>query len=336
MVSITRTTHSATVRDGMRPVNLRADLAPLADLIELVFADSMDSSGRAALREMRYMSRVGFGLGLLSRMNGGAFGINLGYVWIADNRLVGNVSVYAANFPAEVGSTWIIANVGVHPQYQRRGIARQLMRASMDMIRQRKGTAAILQVDADNFPARNLYHSLGFIDERTWITWQRYSSMRLPPAVIHPDVYIRHRRRTEWQAEMRLAARIRPQAHGGLGWLRPLHASQFRKSLWGILSDWISLQGTERLVAASKTDDHLLGSLWIENAFASKTRLTLLVDPAGQGIYDELLLQNAIRRLGRSTLVIETPADEQATASVLKRNHFVPQREVVHMRWDAW
>lgn len=43
----------------IRPVNLRTDLPTLADLIELVFAPTMDESGRAAIREMRYMSRMG-------------------------------------------------------------------------------------------------------------------------------------------------------------------------------------------------------------------------------------------------------------------------------------
>lgn len=336
MVSITRYTNPASVQNGIRPINLRTDLAPLADLIELVFADSMDSNGRAALREMRYMSKMGFGLGLLSRMNDLALGVSLGYVWIADGQLVGNVSIYPANYPSDLGSTWIVANVGVHPTYQRRGIARQLMRASMDLIRQRGGKAAILQVDTENHAARELYRTLGFVEERAFTNWQRYSSMRLPPAERSSEIYIRHRRRTEWKAEMELAKHIRPQIRGGLGWLRPVHPSQFRKSLWSKLAAWISLQGTERLVIASREDNHILASLWIENAFASKTRLMLLVEPVVQGVYDSVLLQTAVRRFGRSTLVIEHPSDEEATAMVLRQYNFLPQRDVIHMRWDVW
>jgi hypothetical protein len=51
--------------NGLRPINLRTDLAPLADLIEIVFASSMDASGKSAIREMRYLSKIGAGLGFL-------------------------------------------------------------------------------------------------------------------------------------------------------------------------------------------------------------------------------------------------------------------------------
>jgi len=152
----------ATTTDGLRPINLRTDLGSLADLIELAFADSMDGGGRAAVREMRYLSKMGVGLSILSSMNDLVQGISMGFVWVAGGRLVGNVSVYPANWPAELGKTWIIANVAVHPDYQRQGIATQLMQASMDMIREQGGKLAILQVDMDNYTARRLYTRLGF------------------------------------------------------------------------------------------------------------------------------------------------------------------------------
>lgn len=323
-----------TITDGMRPVNLRTDLAPLADLIELVFADSMDSSGRAALREMRYLSRMGPGLNVIARMNELAVGVSMGYVWVVDGSLIGNVSVYPANWPSDMGSAWIIANVGVHPDYQRRGIARQLMLASMEMIRGRKGAAAILQVDADNEAARRLYRSLGFVEERSWTTWLRRSSLRVPPADDH-DLYIRHRRRSEWKAEYALAERIRPQRFGGLGWLRPLHRQFFRRPVVKTMSDFFNLRGMERLVVAPREGEPLRASLWVETAFGSKTNLTLLVDPEVQGVYDAVLLNNITRRVGRTPLSIEHPSDEIGVGNLLAHYGFTRQRTVIHMRWDV-
>jgi hypothetical protein len=64
--------------DGLRSVNLRTDLGELADLIELVFADSMDENGRAAIREMRYLSHLGAGLALVGRLNEMMLGISMG------------------------------------------------------------------------------------------------------------------------------------------------------------------------------------------------------------------------------------------------------------------
>ncbi len=77
-------------RDGLRRINLSTDLAQLADLIELVFAHNMDSSGRAVIDEMRLMSRLGVGAELLAGLNGLAYGIRSGYVWMVDGKLVGN------------------------------------------------------------------------------------------------------------------------------------------------------------------------------------------------------------------------------------------------------
>jgi ribosomal protein S18 acetylase RimI-like enzyme len=329
--------NTQTGADGLRPVNLRTDLAPLADLIELVFADSMDSSGAAAVREMRQLSRMGVGLGLLPGLNDLLQGISLGFVWVADNRLVGNVSVYPARWPGDHYRTWIIANVGVHPDYQRRGIATRLMQASMEMIRQRGGARAVLQVDADNDGARRIYERLGFITERTWTTWRRSSAARIPPPLNEQAVFLSRRRRGEWQSEYDLARRLRPAERGGLGWQRPLHISFFHKPLWQQLGDLFNMRGMERIVIRSADESRILAALWIENGFlVSSTQLTLLVDPAYQGIYDEVLINHATRRYDtRSALVIEHPSDETITADVLRRYYFRPQREVVHMRWDV-
>lgn len=279
MVSVHMAQDSASSGNGLRPINLRTDLAQLADLMEIVFEDTMDSSGRSAIREMRYLSKMGAGLGLLSNFNALALGVRLGFVWVEDGRLVGNVSVYPTSWPISLGSAWIIANVGVHPDYQRRGIARRLMLASMEMIRAMKGDQVILQVDYDNMPARNLYTSLNFIDERAWTTWRRSTSMYIPEALTTEKLLISHRGGREWGKEYALAQRLRPQARGGLGWLRPLHPSLFRKSLFQRLTDWITLQSIERLVIHAEDKQRILASLWIESGFASPhTQLTLLVD----------------------------------------------------------
>lgn len=341
MVSLSRPKPAAAVVEGMRPINLRTDLAQLADLIEIVFADSMDSNGRATLREMRYLSKLGVGLPLLSRLNELALDVSMGYVWVDNDRLVGNVSVYPTNWPADLGSAWIIANVGVHPDYQRRGIARQLMRASMEMIRQRssktyRNSVAILQVDIDNHPARHLYRTLGFVEERAWTTWRRSSAARRPESPPQPArVFITRRRRSQWGDEFALAQRLRPHDLGGLGWLKPLHRTQFRKSLWGNLIDALNLRTTERLIIQSEADDSIAASLWIENMLGGRATLSMMVDPAYQGVYDDLLLGTVVRRLGHMPMSIEHPEDETTSSRILEKYHFTRQRTVMHMRWDV-
>jgi ribosomal protein S18 acetylase RimI-like enzyme len=333
LTSIPAQQNSATRGDGLRPVNLGTDLAQLADLMELVFASSMDQGGRAAVNEMRTLSHLG--MGLLAGMNDLTVGINMGYVWIDQGKLVGNVSVYPARKSKQ--KAWIIANVGVHPDYRRRGIARDLLRASMDMIYLRGGQRAVLQVDADNDGARRLYADLGFVQERSWTTWRRSSTVR-PPPMTEYSVHIAHRRPGEWQAEFDLAQRLRPDSRGGLGWQRPLDSQVVRYSLGQRLNDWFNLRSVERLLIRSDDANQILAALWIERAFLSSSiQLTLLVDPAYQGIYDEVLINSVARRFANrgQSLVIEHPSDETVTSDLLRSYSFRQQREVIHMRWDV-
>lgn len=326
----------SAVLDGLRPVNLRTDLGPLADLLEIAFASSMDGGGRSAIREMRSLSRMSVGLNVLQNISEVAQGMSLGYVWVQDSRLIGNVSVYPASAPGDLAKAWIIANVAVHPDYRRQGIALRLMQASLEMIRQQGGTKAILQVDADNDGAQRLYRRLGFVEERIWITWRRSpGATRLPPLPAAP--YITRRRGDEWRAEYQLAEGVYPVELGGLGWLRPLHTSLFRRPLGRLVADWLNLRGIERLIIRAEDRSHLLAALWVETGFMSgSAQLTLIVHPDYEGLYDEALLNTAVRRFGASlALNLEHPADRIATRSTLRRYGFSPRREVVHMRWDV-
>ncbi|MBI5668692.1 MAG: GNAT family N-acetyltransferase [Chloroflexi bacterium] len=335
MTSVPLSEESAT-SDGLRPVNLRTDLAALADLLEVAFASTMDSSGRGAIREMRTLSRMGAGLSVLQNISDLAQGMSLGYVWVQQGRLVGNVSVYPANAPADLAKAWIIANVAVHPDYQRRGIARRLMQASLDLVQRQSGSKAILQVDADNFTAQRLYERLGFIHERAWTTWRRPITAIRPPILLDSP-YITHRTGSEWLAEYHLAQQIYPVERGGLGWLRPLYPGQFRRSLLSRMKDWVNFRSLERLIVRSDDQRRILASMWVENGLMSgSATLTMIVDPQYEGLYDEALLNTVVRRFGTAqALTIEFPTDLTTTVAVLRRYGFSPRREVIHMRWDV-
>jgi ribosomal protein S18 acetylase RimI-like enzyme len=340
VVSIGVTPSQGSAFSGMRPINLATDLAQLADLIEIAFADSMDSGGRAALREMRLMSRVGAGLTVVSRLNEMALGVNMGYVWIENGKLVGNVSIYPANWPRELGSAWIIANVAVHPDYRRQGIARQLMNASLEMLQLRGGKIAILQVDADNDRAQALYSRLGFRPERNWTTWRRTAGTRSPLPVDlrgqeSDNVTISNRQAGEWRTEYALARSVRPAERGGIGWLRPLHPSLFRRGFTRWINDLLNLKSIERLVVRQPETRQLLASLWIERGLGSTTQLTLLNPPDLSQVYLEALLSSAIRRFEHRAISIEHPEDDTVVLNLLQRYRFHRQRSIMHMRWDA-
>ena len=321
--------------DGVRPVNLRSDLRPLADLIELVFADAMDDYGRSAVREMRFLSHLGYGLKLIATMNELALGLSLGFVYVMDGQLVGNVSVYPANYPRDLGETCILANVGVHPDYQRRGIGRELMDAGLAMIRQRGASRIILQVNCDNIPAQRLYDRHGFIFERAWRVWRR-TGFFSPPVSGKREFHITRARPGEWPAEYALARAARPNSLGGLGWLKPAHKSAFYAAPWSRLLNLLSLKSVERLVIRDDGGERILASCWLEREAgfgAIRARLYAAPDLDPQP-YAEALLGNVLSRYDRASIVVEHPRDDGAMNDLLKFHQFKIRRELWHMRLD--
>ncbi|MFN8379360.1 MAG: GNAT family N-acetyltransferase [Anaerolineae bacterium] len=308
----------------------------MADLIEIAFADTMDSGGRAAIREMRALSRIGPGLGFMPSMSDLMIGMGLGFVWIEDGRLVGNVSVYPASLPPEARRAWIIANVAVHPDYRERGIARALMLDSLASVRQRtsQGADAILQVEAQNWKARQLYDSLGFTGEGSFTQWRRPPAPPPKPLQVGPSPYITRRGWSDWRYEMALANVTRPERAGGIGWLRPPAPSLFRPSIRKAVNDFVNLRSKERLVVQDRASRRIHASLWIERGFgASSVQLTLMAEPAAEAESMALLL-SALRRFGEdSTLAIEHPSQDEYMSSLLDRFGFRRVRTLVHMRW---
>lgn len=334
-ITFPRIAAPAFAGDGVRPVNLRTDLRPLADLIELVFADSMDSSGRSAIREMRYLSNLGYGLKLIARLNELALGISLGFVYVLGGKLVGNVSVYPASYPASLGETWILANVGVHPDYQQRGIARELMHASLEMIRRRGAARVILQVNYQNEAALRLYERNGFRYERAWRVWRRSGFLRSPVSS-RRDINISRLRQSDWQAEYALAQAARPNSRGGLGWLKPVHQAAFHQSFRRRLCNLVAFSTVEKMAIRNSEADAILASCWIESALSfGNIRAWLFADPAiDHQPYAEALLSRLVSRYDRSTIVVEHPRDDAVVNDLLKTYQFAIKRDLWHMRLD--
>ena len=325
----------AFAQDGVRPVNLRTDLRPLADLIELAFADSMDSSGRSALREMRYLSSLGYGLKLFARLNELTLGISLGFVYVLGGRLVGNVSIYPASYPAGFGETWILANVSVHPECRRRGIAAELLEASLEMIRRRGAARVILQVNFQNEAALRLYERKGFIYERAWQIWRRSGFLRAPASASRELRVVRWRR-SDWQAEYALAQAARPNERGGLGWLKPVHRAAFDQSVWRRLRNLVALSSLEKMVIHDQDSSTILASCWAESAMSfGNIRAWLFADPTiDRRPYAEALLNWLVARYDRSTIVFEHPRDDESVRDLLKARQFTLKRDLWHMRLD--
>ncbi len=93
-----------------------------------------------------------------------------GFVWEEDGQLVGNLSLIPYFMRGR--RRFLIANVAVHPDYRRRGIARSLTARGIDAARRRNADSVWLQVREDNPPAIELYRSLGFIEQARRTSWR--------------------------------------------------------------------------------------------------------------------------------------------------------------------
>ena len=131
-------------QNGLQPVDLSRHLGGIAALIELCFGAELDASGRGFLREMQFLSRTGPALRVLQGVLLGQQPWNLGFVWVEGGRVVGSVSTQPTRARAR---TWLVANVAVHPEFRRHGIALALMRATLDLVRSQGGQETILQVE---------------------------------------------------------------------------------------------------------------------------------------------------------------------------------------------
>jgi len=155
----------------------------------------------------------------------------------------------------------------------------------------------------------------------------------MPPPV-DTGVFITRRRRSEWAAELALAEQVRPNTHGGVGWLKPTIPALFRRTLWNDLVDTVKMSAIERLIARSEDETALNASLWLENSLGSfSTRLTLMYLP-GMEHAATALLTNAVRRFRSTTMTLEHPFDDANAADLLRHLSFALDRSVWHMRLD--
>ncbi len=288
----------APTHPNLRPLNILRDLSAVADLIELCFQNNMDSEGQDYVRQMRRASRDDSFLRWASRTIEGASMPMSGYVWEENGRIVGNASLIP--FHHRRKRINLIANVAVHPEARRRGIARALTQECLSHARQRKADAIWLHVRDDNPGAIALYSQLGFRERFRRTTWLSAAGPAEPsagrPASIVPRASRFWPRQKEW------LERAYPDE---LGWYRLFNWSGFAPGLryWLYLffvdmnlRQWAALEG-----------DHLQAVLsWTSGGRADPLWLAAAPDADPQAV-TALLLRARADLSARRKLVLEHP-----------------------------
>ena len=225
----TVTTHLAhpTRPKQIRPLNPRRDLSHVADLIELCFSDTLDPDGQRYLKRMRQSGQNSGG----RWFDPPPFYVNMtadGFVWQENGEIVGNISLIP--FASLGRPIYLIANVAVHPDYRRKGIARALTVAALEQAQSRRIRSIWLQVRDNNDPALRLYKSIGFIERARRTTWTLLPGNfkgEVPSWGAHRSTSIHGIGKTQrkW---------VRQNYPDELFWYWPISPNAFRPGIWGM------------------------------------------------------------------------------------------------------
>ena len=252
---------------NLRPFDVRRDLLPVADLVELCFANSLDADGRLYIRQMRQAARSG---PLLDLAAAGSGRVDLplgGFVWVEAGEVLGNLSL----LPHYYGNQriYLIANVAVRPEHRRRGIARALTQAALEEVQRRGQQETWLQVDENNLGAVTLYREMGFIERMRRISWRTHPQPELS-AKLDRRSGVRKRRAADWKPQRKwLEDNYPPQVR----WQLPLDTGLLQPGLLSALQRGFSDRRIEQWSA--EHNGKLLGVLSWQSSSLEADRLWL-------------------------------------------------------------
>ena len=316
----------------VRPLNILRDLPQVADLIELCFAPTMDNDGQRYLSDMRRASTdTGF-LRWAARVTETTSLPLTGYVWEQDGRIVGNASLIP--FRDHGQRVHLIANVAVHPDYRRRGIAFVLTQRAMQHARERSTTAIWLHVRDDNPAAIGIYAKLGFQEIARRTTW--YANTASYPPLLNPEITVTHRPSRLWPLQQDWLRRLYPET---LYWYNNWNFASLRPGLlsWlyrifvdSGLQQWSALQG----------DDPLAVITWLPQG--ARPDALFAAVPEAQSPEHQVRIAAALTKVltqarralsSHARLSLEYPADEMNDAISLAG--FKRYRTLIWMRAPA-
>jgi GNAT superfamily N-acetyltransferase len=304
MVTASKAISSLPDSGQLRPFDVRRDLGQIADLVETCFAETLDPDGQRYLQQMRsFANNPGF-LRWVTPESGGV--PMTGYVWVEDNRLVGNISLIPYRLQGR--SRYLIANVAVHPDYRRRGIARRLTEQAIEHVRRRGAPWVWLHVRAQNEGAIRLYRGLGFSEQARRTTW--HSTPALPSPALPPGVSITARHGYQWGQQRRWLAAAYPDE---LSWHLPIRIAALQPGPLGAF--YRLFNSLEIWQRTAQVNGQIAGMLAWQGAPGLADHLWLSTSPENEEQAASALLGYLRHRLSPTRLLcLDYPAGRAAAA----------------------
>lgn len=280
-------------KTNIRKINISRDLDKVADLIEQCFPIHLDHDGQTYIREMRKTAREMRLLGWVSSLPEFGSGRVPGFVWEEEGQILGNLSLI--QFKDQGKNISLIANVAVHPDHRRKGIARALTNHALTYLRQNHISQVWLQVRDDNPAACQLYRSTGFADHLIRTTW------RIKPFQFEPlekgtftDLNFRKRKKDDWEAQKRWLLRNYPES---IRWNLSIEFPRFEPGLLQKISNFVEAVKLKHWTAYYNTE--CLGVVTWQKTSSYANSLWLAFPDDGDPLTLSFLLQKVLKRLRR-------------------------------------
>lgn len=270
----------------MRSIRLPGDLMPIAEMTSETWQYPENEAWSLQTDEiesqvgfMRNLSRIWPLIRLVQWLSPSLRNLIRGHVWEEDGRIVG----FSKANQQGTTDTWYISAVGVLPAYRRRGIARKLVEAALDLIRQHGGKRVLLDMTDGNLPAYELYQKLGFEHFGGSIEFTAVPQSA-PPEPPLPDGYtLEPAGFFDWRPRYELERRITPES---LLKYEPVEKGRFRKPvLMRLLIPVLMLAGGQRVKvllirAGGEGQVVARASYFVSTRGTGTNTLNVRVDPA--------------------------------------------------------
>jgi ribosomal protein S18 acetylase RimI-like enzyme len=305
---------------GLRQLNIMRDLPKVADLVELCFHHNMDSEGKSYVQQMRRASKNS------SFLSWASTSMPLqGYVWEEEKKIVGNISIIP--FREKGKTVFLLANVAVHPDFRRKGIARTLTQKGMRHARNHAAESIWVHVEENNPGAVRLYENLGFQTRSRRTTWNATSTLQLDQAPIHAKIIAPPAR--FWEAQYQALKKNYPDE---IAWYRIPDWENFKPGL----KYWLYKLFVESDIRqwSIQKDGKLEAALIWKGTLTRRSPLWLATAPqTDSASLAELLLHARFHLAAKKRdLYIDFPADQLTDA--FQKAGFTPRRTLLWMCAD--
>lgn len=253
-----------------------------------------------------------------------------GYVWEEEDQLIGNLTLIP--YYSFGKRYYLIANVAVHPERRRRGIALQLTHQALQHASQRGAQAVWLHARAENQGALDLYQGVGFSEKARRTTWyweghdrNGASATLLERTSTDPKIVLGRRRTNDWNQQRSWLRQAYPAE---INWHLALRMTAMQPGLWGFL--YRSLNNYNVRHWAARLDGRLAGVLSWQASYTYADNLWLAAKSGVErGVIEELLVCARGQLSGHRPLALDYPADLGGEA--FHRAGFHPHQTLVWM-----